>query len=617
MVFGKRGPRSHPSRSLRRTGLTPLAERLEDRQLLTAVDLFATPGNLANPAAGPGPFGVQSVGSQASVGAGWSVAVAGDVNGDGFQDYLIGAPTIASNAAIPTAGTGAAATYLIFGSNSVTSTTISNFLALPPANRAMALGQLGGINQTNPLTGSANFNFNGITFTTPTFNGSQLGYSVSAAGDVNGDGFADFLIGAPNIENPNNPLFGAAGAAFLVYGSPTWSTRSNKSVALDTPSSYSDQAIITFTTGQASARTGQSVAGIGAFLNDGGADIAIGAPGATLNGLQGGAVFVVANSFINLARTQVVDLLTVGQAGSGVGGVIFAGSSPQEAAGFAVAGGGNIDASSPATSDLLIGAPDSVNGFASGAVGPGQAYVVYGFSNLPSQAIAGSDGIAAIQLARVGATGANTDILGAVFVGDSTGDMTGYSVSTAGDFNGDNVIDFMIGSPGWNGNAGRMDLIYGVPSSPNPPGPIAGSFVISDLVAAGRPSSNSTVPTPDSSSASPSGRPDWSTPTTATTSSSGPQVSATERARPSSSPATPLSTVSSLWPTSRRPRPRPPSSAPVPPPAPPSWVPRSAAIPSSCHAPTPRSTPTASPTSSSGHPRPASPTRPSTRVPFT
>ncbi len=375
--------------------------------------------------------------------------------------------------------------YLIFGSAQVNSTTIADFLSLPPSQRAMTLSQLGSTNQTNPLTNNTGFNFNGITFSTPVFVGSQLGYSVAAAGDVNGDGYADFIIGAPNISDPNNPLFNSAGAAFLVYGSPTLATRVNKTIQLDTPNSYTDQSIITFTTGQVGARTGQSVAGIGAFLNSGGADIAIGAPGATINATQGGAVFVVPNSFINLARTQTVDLLTDGQTGGISGGVIFAGSNATGGAGFSVAGGGNIDASSPATSDLLIGAPDSINGFNSNAVGPGRAFLVYGGSSLPGQAIVGSDGIAAIQLSRVGASTATTDIAGAVFVGDNTGDMTGYSVSTAGDFNGDGVIDFLIGSPGWNNNAGRADLFYGSRSSPNPPGPIEGTFVISDLVSAG------------------------------------------------------------------------------------------------------------------------------------
>ena len=63
-------------------------------------------------------------------------------------------------------------------------------------------------------------------------------------------------------------------------------------------------------------------------------------------------------------------------------------------------------------------------------------------------------------------TGSNADPTppqGAVFVGAGT-DQAGYTVSSAGDFNPavDSLGDFMIGSPGGNGQAGRVNLFYGV-----------------------------------------------------------------------------------------------------------------------------------------------------------
>ena len=51
--------------------------------------------------------------------------------------------------------------------------------------------------------------------------------------------------------------------------------------------------------------------------------------------------------------------------------------------------------------------------------------------------------------------------VGAVFLGGATGDFAGFSVSSAGDFNGDGISDFMIGSPGAGTLGGRVNLIYG------------------------------------------------------------------------------------------------------------------------------------------------------------
>ena len=105
-------------------------------------------------------------------GLGSAVASAGDLNGDGIADLAVGAP---SN------GT----TYVVFG-------TRSGFTA------KIDLSKLDG--QTGfALTGPAN---------------SQSGSSVSSAGEVNGDGVADLIIGAPNADR-------GAGTAYVVFGSRT------------------------------------------------------------------------------------------------------------------------------------------------------------------------------------------------------------------------------------------------------------------------------------------------------------------------------------------------------------------------------------------------------------
>ena len=85
MHCGKREGRARTrgrddARQAFRPGPTPGGSRL-----LTAIDLL----NVAT-----APYGVEMLGQQSPGAAGFSVADVGDVNGDGFHDFLIGAPTL-------------------------------------------------------------------------------------------------------------------------------------------------------------------------------------------------------------------------------------------------------------------------------------------------------------------------------------------------------------------------------------------------------------------------------------------------------------------------------------------------------------------------------------------
>jgi hypothetical protein len=477
MLFGSRESRPAGTRPARR-GLhfRPRAQRLEGRQLLAAIDLVGTPTT---------PFGVEMLGAQGANGTGFSSADVGDVNGDGFDDFLIGAPTINTDVGnFPTMASGnTSQAYLVFGSNAAGPVDDSDFLSLDAEERIGDLDQLGNQQQNNPISGNQGFPFNGLTFEVPSEQGPQLGASVAAAGDVNGDGFADFLIGSPQGSNPNDPLSANNGRAYLVYGGAQLATRTNKVVDLDVGTTFTDISVITFFSSQINALAGRGVAGIGDFFPDGIPDIAIGAPGASLNGLAtSGAVFAIPGSFLRPARTQVVDLLTVAQP-AGIPGAVFTGEVSGQGFGFSVAGPGDVEgfvSGQQVAADLLVGAPNSTTGLPGSSNGVGAAYLVYGGNSLLTAGQT-TGSFSTIIASRIGDPAQGQDVSGAVFAGDATGDLTGYAVSTAGDFNADGLADFLIGSPGFNAFAGRANLIYGRAGTPATPGPLLGDFILSDM----------------------------------------------------------------------------------------------------------------------------------------
>ena len=240
------------------------------------------------------------VGEAAMDQSGSAVAVAGDVDGDAYDDILIGA---AENDA---AGASSGTTYLVFGA---------------------ATGWMSGVVLT-----AADASFQGEAAW------DQAGEALSGCGDVNGDGLADFVIGATGNDDGGN----YAGKTYLVLGAETgW--------ALSTSLTVSAEA--SFVGEAASDHSGCSVGGAGDVNGDGFDDVLIGAWGNSDGGAEAGKVYVVFGRDAGWALDEHLSQADVS----------LVGESPSDEMGTRVAGVG--DANLDGFGDFLVGAPGNSNGF--------------------------------------------------------------------------------------------------------------------------------------------------------------------------------------------------------------------------------------------------------------
>ena len=187
--------------------------------------------------------------------SGTSVSSAGDVNGDGFDDLIIGA-----SIADPNGMSYAGQSYVVFGSNS----------------------GFGASFNLSALNGSNGFAINGIAAY------DNSGSSVSSAGDVNGDGFDDLIIGASGAD-PNGIY--NAGQSYVVFGSNSGFGASFNLSALNGSNGFAINGIAS------SDHSGSSVSSAGDVNGDGFDDLIIGARTADPNGMNyAGQSYVVFGS---------------------------------------------------------------------------------------------------------------------------------------------------------------------------------------------------------------------------------------------------------------------------------------------------------------------------------
>ena len=337
--------------------------------------------------------------------SGVSVSGAGDVNGDGFDDVIVGA-----SFADPNGNPGAGESYVFFGQNGGGSASFD----------------------LNTLNGTNGFVLNGVAA------GDGSGASVSGAGDVNGDGIDDLIIGASRADPNGN---GAAGASYVVFGANGGFSAALDLSVLDGTNGFAINGV------DAADFSGGSVASAGDINGDGFDDVIIGARSADPNGnSNAGESYVVFGAIGGFSA--VLDLFAL----NGTNGFKINGIDSNDVSGSAVSGAGDVNGDG--IDDLIVGA-----NFAdpNGNTGAGESYVVFGQTGGFSSSF---------DLSTLDGTN------GFVINGIDVFDFSGGGISAAGDVNGDGIDDLIIGAssadPNGNSRAGETYVVFGQSSIPEP-----------------------------------------------------------------------------------------------------------------------------------------------------
>ncbi len=271
---------------------------------------------------------------------GFQVSTAGDVNDDGYSDVIVGADGYSTN-------TGRA--YVYFGGAAMN-------------NTADVI-----------MTGEAANNF--------------FGSSVSTAGDVNDDGYDDVIVGARGYSSNS-------GRAYVFFGGAVMNNSADVIMTGEAVNNF----------------FGRSVSSAGDVNNDGYSDVIVGARGYSSS--TGRAYLFFGDTVMNNAAD-----------------VILTGESAGSAFGRSVSSAGDVNGDG--YSDVIVGA----DGYSSDT---GRAYVYFGGAVMNN----------------------SSDV---IMTGEAANNSFGFSVSAAGDINGDGYSDVIVGADGYNTNTGRTYFFFGGP----------------------------------------------------------------------------------------------------------------------------------------------------------
>jgi hypothetical protein len=368
-----------------------------------------------------------AVGGWAQAKLGHSVARAGDVNGDGYDDVIIGVPS-------PTGADRFGWAYAYYGSATGLSaspdwTVVGEQAEAWFGRTVNSAGDVNGDGYDDVVVGAPHWDNDqseeGRAYlylgsptgleTTPAWitegnqQGALYGRWCGTAGDVNGDGYADVAVGAHFYDGK----YRDEGRTFVYYGSPTGPST--------TADWYADG-------GQRAGWFGRAVATAGDVNADGYDDLLVGAPKYDSTYLNSGAAFVFFGSATGLSATP--DWTTFAD---------------QADAWYGRRLGTARDVNGDGYADVVIGAPNYDNG---SLVDAGRTYVFYGS---PSGLSLTADWIADFGQANA---------------------WFGRAVNTAGDVNGDGYADVLIGAPNYTDpmlDEGAAYAYYGSPTGLPPP----------------------------------------------------------------------------------------------------------------------------------------------------